>query len=65
LGLKLSGGVDIAYTQNFNNPNSNLNQLHIFDTDANGFMPHLVQVLLEKPAEAGERPLIGLDFGLG
>ncbi len=70
LGLKLSGGVDIAYTQNFNNPNSNLNQLRIFDTDANGFMPHLVQVLLERPAEAGGGALdragfrARLNFGL-
>ncbi|MDE3035850.1 MAG: porin [Nitrospirota bacterium] len=70
MGLKLSGGVDIAYTQNFNNPNSNLNQLHIFDTDANGFMPHLAQVLLEKPAEAGGDALdragfrARLNFGL-
>lgn len=70
LGLKLSGAVDIAYTQNFNNPNSNLNQLHIFDTNANGFMPHLAQLLLEKPADAGGGALdrVGfrarLNFGL-
>ncbi|TAJ24350.1 MAG: porin [Nitrospirae bacterium] len=51
LGLKISGAVDIAYTQNFNNPNSNLNQLRIFDTNANSFMPHLVQIMLEKPAD--------------
>lgn len=53
LGLKVSGGVDIAYTQNFNNPNNNINQLRIFDTNANSFMPHLIQLMLEKPAEAG------------
>jgi hypothetical protein len=53
LGLKLSGFVDVAYTHNFNNPASDLNQLHIFDTNANAFMPHLAQVLLERPADAG------------
>lgn len=70
LGLKMSGFVDVAYTQNFNNPNTNLNQLRIFDTNANAFMPHLVQMLLEKPAEAGGTALdragfrARLNFGL-
>src|SRR5512147_161968 len=53
LGFKASGFVDLAYTQNFNNPNSDLNQGHIFDTDANSFMPHLAQLMLERPADAG------------
>ncbi len=52
LGFKLSGFVDVAYTQNFNNPSTNLNQLHIFDTNANAFMPHLAQIMLERPADA-------------
>lgn len=53
LGLRLSGFADVAYTQNLRNPASDLNQLHIFDTNANAFMPHLFQMLLERPAEAG------------
>src|SRR3982751_5282419 len=70
LGLKLSGFVDVAYTQNFNNPASDLNQLHIFDTNANSFMPHLAQLLLERPADAGGSLLdragfrARLNFGL-
>jgi hypothetical protein len=48
LGFKVSGFVDVAYTQNFNNPASDLNQLHIFDTNANAFMPHLAQLMLER-----------------
>lgn len=52
LGFKASGFVDVAYTQNFNNPASDLNQLHIFDTNANAFMPHLAQLMLERPADA-------------
>ena len=52
-GFKISGFVDVAYTQNFNNPNSDLNQGHIFDTNANAFMPHLAQLMLERPADAG------------
>ncbi len=53
LGFKASGFVDVAYTHNFINPSSDLNQLHIFDTNANAFMPHLAQLMLERPADAG------------
>ena len=52
LGFKVSGFVDVAYTQNLNNPNSNLNQGRIFDTNSNAFMPHLAQIMLERPADA-------------
>ena len=62
LGFKVSGFVDVAYTQNFNNPASDLNQLHIFDTNANAFMPHLAQLMLERPADAGAAPWIGRAF---
>ncbi|MGQ0811551.1 MAG: outer membrane beta-barrel protein, partial [Nitrospiraceae bacterium] len=70
LGFKVSGFVDAAYTQNFNNPASDLNQLHIFDTNANAFMPHLAQIMLERPADAGGSLLdragfrARLNFGL-
>lgn len=53
LGFKASGFLDVAYTHNFNNPSTNLNQLHIFDTNASSFMPHLAQLMFERPAEAG------------
>jgi hypothetical protein len=53
LGFKVSGFVDIAYTHNFNNPSTNLNQLHIFDTNASSFMPHMAQLMIERPADAG------------
>ncbi len=53
LGFKASGFLDVAYTHNFNNPNSNLNQLHIFDTGANSFSPHMAQLMFERPAEGG------------
>jgi len=62
LGFKASGFVDVAYTHNFNNPNSDLNQLHIFDTNANAFMPHLAQILLERPADAGGSALDRAGF---
>jgi hypothetical protein len=52
LGLKVTGAVDVTYTQNFNNPNTNLNSLRIFDTQANSFVPQVAQIMFEKVAVA-------------
>jgi Putative beta-barrel porin-2, OmpL-like. bbp2 len=51
-GFQISGTVLTSYTQNFNNPNTNNNQLRIFDTDANSFMPNMAQLVFERPANA-------------
>lgn len=53
LGFKISGAVEASYTQNFNNPNTNLNSLRIFDTQANSFVPQVAQLVFERPATAG------------
>jgi len=53
LGFKISGYVDISYVQNFNNPNTNVTNMRIFDTQANSFVPQLFQLMLERPADAG------------
>ena len=53
LGFKFSGAAEASYTQNFNNPNTNLNQLRIFDTQANSFVPQVGQFMVERPATAG------------
>lgn len=53
LGFKASGGVSVAYHQNFNNPNTNLSQLRTHDANTNSFVPHLAQLMLERPADAG------------
>jgi hypothetical protein len=62
LGFKIYGFIDVAYTHNFNNPSTNLNQLHIFDTDANSFSPHMVQFVVERPADAGGTGMERLGF---
>lgn len=62
MGFKITGFLDAAYTHNFNNPNSNLNQLHIFDTNANSFSPHMVQFMLERPADAAGSGMDRLGF---
>jgi hypothetical protein len=53
LGIRIGGAVEASYTQNFNNPGTNLNQLRIFDTQANSFVPQVAQLVVEKPAMAG------------
>ena len=53
MGFKISGAVEASYTQNFNNPSTNLNQLRIFDTQANSFVPQVAQIVFERPATAG------------
>ena len=53
LGFKISGAVEASYTQNFNNPSTNLNQLRIFDTQANSFVPQVAQIVFERQATAG------------
>ena len=52
LGFQISGTVLASYTQNFNNPQTNNNQLRIFDTDANSFMANLAQIVFERQAVA-------------
>jgi hypothetical protein len=51
-GFQISGAVIASYTQNFNNPQTNNNQLRIFDTDANSFMANMAQIVFERPANA-------------
>ncbi|MGE3977526.1 MAG: outer membrane beta-barrel protein [Nitrospira sp.] len=51
-GLRLYGYVDGSYTQNFNNPSNNINQLRIYDVNSNQFRPNLAQFVLEKEAKA-------------
>jgi hypothetical protein len=53
LGFQISGAAQASYTQNFNNPNTNLNQLRIFDTPANSFSMDVFQLMVERPALPG------------
>ena len=52
MGFKISGAVEASYTQNFNNPSTNLNSLRIFDTQANSFVPQVAQIVFERAAVA-------------
>lgn len=62
LGIKLSGAVDTTYTQNFNNPNNNINSLRIFDSQANSFVPQVAQFMVERPAMASGSAMDRVGF---
>jgi hypothetical protein len=62
LGIKISGATDVTYTQNFNNPGTNLNQLRIFDTQANSFVPQVAQIVIEKTAIASGNVMDRVGF---
>ena len=53
LNLSLYGYVETSYTQNFNNPQSGVNNNRSFDGDANSFRPNMAQLVLEKAASPG------------
>jgi hypothetical protein len=61
-GFQISGTVLASYTQNFNNPSNNVNQLRIFDTAANSFMPNLAQLVFERPANASGSSMDRVGF---
>ncbi|MDE3225233.1 MAG: porin [Nitrospirota bacterium] len=53
LGVTISGYFEGSYTQNFNNPSNGINQLRIFDVNANEFRPNVAKFVLEREANAG------------
>ena len=69
LGIELYGYVDVAYTQNFQNPSNNTNMNRVFDVDSNSFSMNLAQIVLERKGKTGgtleDRAgfRIKLDFG--
>lgn len=53
LGFQIRGGVSATYARNFNNPNTNLSQLHTETAETNTFSPRLAQVIVERVPTAG------------
>jgi hypothetical protein len=51
-GITLYGYLEGSYTQNFNNPSNGINQLRIFDVNANEFRPNVAKLVLDREANA-------------
>ena len=62
MGFKIYGAVDASYTQNFNNPSTNVNSMRIFDTQANSFSPNVAQIVFEKTAVASGSAMDRVGF---
>jgi hypothetical protein len=62
LGFQVSGAAEASYTQNFNNPGTNVNSLRVFDTQANSFVPQVAQFMMERPANAEGSALDRVGF---
>jgi hypothetical protein len=63
--LQLSGFLDASTVYNTQNPENRTNSLRVFDAEANGFQPHALELVLQKPVSA-ESPVgfrADLDFG--
>jgi len=53
--LSLSGFVDASYVYNTQRPESRANSLRVFDTEANGFQPHALDLVVQKPVSEDSR----------
>ncbi len=63
--VHLSGFVDASYVYNTQRPKSRTSSLRVFDTEANGFQPNAMEIVLQKPVSE-ESPVgfrTDLDFG--
>jgi hypothetical protein len=64
--VKLSGFVDVAWTDNFNNPqNPQTNAARAFDTQANSFMFNMAEIMLERIATKDFNGGFRLKLGAG
>jgi hypothetical protein len=63
-GIKMSGNVATSINYNFNEPDSRVNALRIFDTEANTFNLDLFELVIEKEApEEGVGFRVDLNYG--
>jgi hypothetical protein len=64
--IKLSGFLDIGYTQNFNNPKApQVNVGRSFDTASDSFMPNMMELMLERVATADSPAGLRMKIGAG
>jgi hypothetical protein len=66
--IKLSGFLDVGYTQNLNNPKPTTgfgNVDRSFDTQSNSFMANMAELMLERVATADSPAGIRLKIGAG
>jgi hypothetical protein len=59
LKLRFNGHFQVSYTQNFNDPSDDINQLRIFDVNSNQFRANVIQAAVSDK----RRPTVPLSIG--
>jgi hypothetical protein len=62
LRLRFYGYLNASYTQNFNNPSNDINELRIFDVGSNQPRFNLAQFTIQRDAEVGDKWLDRVGF---
>jgi hypothetical protein len=63
LGLEIHALAAVDYNYNFNNPDSRVNKIHVFDEDANTFSLDDVYINVQRNVPEGLGFLVDVDFG--
>ncbi len=53
LRVRFNGYSQVSYTQNFNRPSNDINELRIFDVNSNQFRANVIQAAIERQAKPG------------
>lgn len=62
LRLRVNGYTQASYTQNFNRPSNDINELRIFDVNSNQFRANVIQAVVERAGKPGSSALDRLGF---
>ncbi len=62
-GFQVAGLVDTSYNYNFNDPKGRVNNIHVFDSDANAFHLDLAQLKISRTVVENLTGTVNLDFG--
>ena len=62
LRVRFNGYAQVSYTQNFNRPSNDINQLRIFDVNSNQFRANVIQAAIERQAKIGGATLDRFGF---
>jgi hypothetical protein len=62
LRVRFNGYSQVSYTQNFNRPSNDINELRIFDVNSNQFRANVIQAAIERQVKLGGSALDRLGF---
>jgi len=60
--IRFNGYFQVSYTQNFNDPSDDVNQLRVFDVNSNSFRANVIQAAIDRQAKPGDSALDRFGF---